>query len=262
MRLAHVVHGPLAGRHWLERWTARTPPDVVLANSRFTADTVPTVFPNVPVSVVYLPVEMAPVENRDAIRSAARAELDTPADATVILQASRLESWKGPAVFVEALGRLRDVPGWAGWLAGGPQTAEETAHFAELQERAAALGVTDRIRFLGQRADVPRLMAASDIYCQPNTGPEPFGIAFVEALTAGLPVVSTAIGGAREIVNDSCGVLVPPQDAGAVAEALRKLIADPARRAELGRAGPGRASQLCEPSAQLSEIAEAIRSTR
>jgi glycosyltransferase involved in cell wall biosynthesis len=259
VRLAHVVHGGLSGRHWLERRIARTPPDVVLANSRFTADTVPTVFPEVPVRVVYLPVEMAPVENRDAVRRSVRAELDTPADATVILQASRLERWKGPAVFVEALGRLRDVPGWVGWLAGGPQTADEAGFFVELRQRAAALGVADRVRFLGQRADVPRLMAASDIYCQPNTGPEPFGLAFVEALTSGLPVVSTAIGGAREIVDDSCGVLVPPQDAGAVAEALRKLIADPARRAALGSAAPARARTLCEPVRQIRTLAQLLR---
>ena len=49
---------------------------------------------------------------------------------------------------------------------------------------------------------VPRLMAAADIYCQPNTTPEPFGIAFVEALAAGVPVVTTAMGGPLEIVDD------------------------------------------------------------
>ena len=86
-----------------------------------------------------------------------------------------------------------------------------------------------------------RCWPSADIHCQPNTGPEPFGIAFVEALYAGLPVVTTRLGGALEIVNETCGVLVPPGDAGALAAALRRLIADPAERSRLGRAGPARA---------------------
>ena len=66
------------------------------------------------------------------------------------------------------------------------------------------------MRWLGQRRDVPELLAAADIYCQPNVGAEPFGIVFVEALYTGLPVVTTALGGALEIIDASCGVLVPP----------------------------------------------------
>jgi glycosyltransferase involved in cell wall biosynthesis len=257
-RLVTWIHDALSGASWVERGAARTRPDLAIANSRFTAGTVAAVFPGVPVEVVYLPVEVTPVEDRETLRRVVRAELDTPADATVILQASRLERWKGPAVFVEALGRLRDVPGWVGWLAGGPQKAGEATFYAELQQRAAALGLTDRLRFLGQRTEVARLMAAADIYCQPNTGPEPFGLAFVEALASGLPVVSTAIGGACEIVDDSCGVLVPPNSAGAAADALRKLIADPSRRRTLGAAAPARASALCEPSKQLKLVRRAL----
>ena len=122
------------------------------------------------------------------------------------------------------------------------------------------LGIADRVKFLGQRADVPRLMAAADVYCQPNTGPEPFGLVYVEALYAGLPVVASAMGGAIEIVNDTCGVLVPPGDAAAVAEALRVLIANAGRRRGLGEAGPARARQLCDPTRQLTALAEALGS--
>jgi glycosyltransferase involved in cell wall biosynthesis len=49
------------------------------------------------------------------------------------------------------------------------------------------LRIADRVRFAGQRDDVPRLLAAADLHCQPNSSPEPFGVAFVEALAAGLP---------------------------------------------------------------------------
>src|SRR5207244_2005466 len=121
-----------------------------------------------------------------------------------ILQASRLERWKGQAVHLEVLGRLKEVPGWAAWVAGGPQKAGEAEFLAELKAAAVANGVADRVRFLGQRSDVPRLMAAADVYCQPNTGPEPFGLSFVEALYAGLPVVTSGFGGASEIVTGEC----------------------------------------------------------
>ena len=73
---------------------------------------------------------------------------------------------------------------------------------------ATELGISDRVRFAGQRDDVPGLLAAADVFCQPNTGPEPFGIAYVEALWSRLPVVATQFGGAQEIVDDSCGLLV------------------------------------------------------
>jgi glycosyltransferase involved in cell wall biosynthesis len=127
-----------------------------------------------------------------------------------------------------------------------------------LQAEARAAGIADRIRFLGQRSDVPHLLAAADIHCQPNTGPEPFGIAFVEALYAGLPVVSTRIGGAAEIVNETCGVLVPPADPAALASALGALIADPAARARLASAGPARAGQLCDPGTALARLEELL----
>ena len=71
--------------------------------------------------------------------------------------------------------------------------------------RTTVEGGTD-VQGHDQRDDVPRLLAAADIFCQPNLGPEPFGIGFVEALSAGLPVITTATGGALEIVDGDCGI--------------------------------------------------------
>jgi len=257
--LAHAVHGDYSTPNRLDRWAARTRPDVVLANSRFTAGPAARLFPRSPVEVVYLPVERREVGDRDAVRREVRAEFGTPPGAVVILQASRLERWKGLAVHVTALGRLAALPGWEAWFAGGAQKAGEAEYLAELQAAARHFGVADRVRFLGQRADVPRLMAAADVYCQPNTGPEPFGLAFVEALAAGLPVVTSGFGGAAEIVNDSCGVLTASGDAAEVAAVLRGLITDPTCRAALGAAGPGRAHDLCDPAAALAGLAAVCR---
>jgi glycosyltransferase involved in cell wall biosynthesis len=155
---------------------------------------------------------------------------------------------------VEALGQLREVTGWACWLAGGVQRPSEQVYQDELRRRVSELGIGDRVQFLGQRTDVPRLLAAADIHCQPNTGPEPFGITFVEAMQSGLPVVTSPIGGAFEVVDESCGVFVPPGDVAGLAAALRRLIDNPAERSRLGSAGPGRAKQLADPSGRMARI--------
>ncbi|MFH1919422.1 MAG: glycosyltransferase family 4 protein [Planctomycetota bacterium] len=124
----------------------------------------------------------------------------------------------------------------------------------QLKEQTHRLGIADRVRFVGERSDVMRVLQAADVHCQPNVGPEPFGIAFVEALHARLPVVTTAIGGALEIVNKHCGALVPPKDASALSRELRRLIGDADLRRELGNAGPDRARQLCDPTRQMARL--------
>ncbi|MBV8606429.1 MAG: glycosyltransferase family 4 protein, partial [Singulisphaera sp.] len=215
-----------------------------------------SMFPGTRVELCHYPVA-APAVDR-TVRSEVRSELGTEDGAVVILQASRLERWKGQAVHLAALGLLRDVPGWECWLAGGAQKAGEAEFLAELRSAAERAGIADRVRFLGQRADVPRLMAAADVFCQPNTGPEPFGIVFVEALYAGLPVVTSGFGGAVEIVDGTCGVLTAPADTAAVAAALRELIRDPSRRRALGAAGPNRAESLCDPARQLGIAADVL----
>ena len=256
VRLVHFVHGEANGRHWLERLASRTPPDLVVANSRFTAGSVGNVFPGTRVEVWHYPVARPTLEG--PVRAEVRAELGTPDGTVVILQASRLERWKGQAVHLAALGLMRDIPGWECWLAGGVQKAGEAKFMAELRSAAERAGIADRVRFLGQRADVPRLMAAADVFCQPNIGPEPFGIVFVEALYARLPVVTSAFGGAVEIVDQTCGVLTTPGDAEAVAAALRSLIQDPSRRRALGAAGPGRARVALRPGPSTQRRSSAL----
>jgi glycosyltransferase involved in cell wall biosynthesis len=176
----------------------------------------------------------------------------------VILTVGRFEPLKGHAVLLGALGLLREVPAWTCWVVGGPQRPHEHRYRDELVAAAAALGIADRVRFVGPRSDVPAVMAAADVYCQPNTGPEGFGLTFVEALGAGLPVVTTAIGGGAEIVTRESGVLLEPGAAQPVAEALGELIADAPRRRALGAAGPARAAELCDPARQLPALAAAV----
>jgi glycosyltransferase involved in cell wall biosynthesis len=186
--------------------------------------------------------------------------LETAPEAVVIVQVSRLEEWKGHRTLLSGLALLRDVPGWTCWIVGGVQRAKEAPYLQSLKNLAADLQISDLIRFVGQRSDVPRLLAAADVFCQPNGGPEPFGIVFVEALYAGLPVVATAIGGAQEIVDGSCGRLVRPADAAALRDGLAELIGSSRMRQRLGSRGPARARALCNPKQQLLRMRTVLSS--
>jgi glycosyltransferase involved in cell wall biosynthesis len=240
---------------WPERKVAKMPPDRFICNSAHTAAAIARWLPGSPRDVVHPPVPPAAAVSPPD-RRRLRAELGASEDTVVILLASRLEEWKGHRVLLMAAQRLQGPA--AIWVAGGPQRRGEEPYFAELS-RLAAGAAPIPVRLLGERGDVPRLMSAADIYCQPNTAPEPFGIAFVEALAAGLPVVTTAAGGALEIVDERCGVLVRDASPEAVAAALQRLIDAPALRAALAAAAPPQARRVSDPAARLVEVRNLIR---
>jgi glycosyltransferase involved in cell wall biosynthesis len=243
--------------HWLDRLAARVRPQLVLYNSQYTQSTMRHAYAGIPGAVLYCPVQ-APPRATSAQRSALRHALATADDAIVVVQASRLERWKGHSDLIAALGELRHDERWVLWIAGA-RGGRARRYVAALDAQARDLEIRDRVRFLGEWTDVPGLLAAADVYCQPNTHPEPFGIAFVEALHAGLPVVTTAAGGALEIIDESCGILTEPGDRWALAEALRLLVRDVGLRRHLGRGGPERARQLCDPSVQVQRLRMVLR---
>lgn len=262
--LAHGVplvfwaHGGITGEHWLERWSSRTVPDLAIANSRFTASTVPKIYPHVPVNVLYCPV---PSECLQAdTRKEVRESLDTRKDDLVIVQVSRMEPWKGQTVLLESLARVKDLSGWVCWIVGGAQRPKELEYARKLEVLAHRLGIFHRVRFAGARSDVPQLLSAADIYCQPNVEPEPFGISIVEALYAGLPVVTSNFGGGAEIVDGTCGLLAEPGSPDSVARALRSLLESPALRRKLGSSAQHRARAVSDPARQLPMLRDLLAS--
>lgn len=248
------AHDALHGSHWTERLVARRVPERVICNSRYTSRVIDGWLRGVRTDVVYAPV--SPVPRDPAVRADVRREFGAADTTTVILLASRFERWKGHAELLRASAALDGD--WAIWIAGGAQRPHESRYETELRRIASALPDGRRVRFLGARSDIPRILQGADVLCQPNTAPEPFGLVFVEALSAGLPVVTTDAGGAREIVTPDCGVLLVPGDREALAAALQTLIDQPARRRELGNAGPARARELCDPSTQIAALERAL----
>ena len=250
--LVEWVHGALSGRPWLERWARRTRPDLVIANSVFTAGTVSAVFPGAPVDVVYAPARFPQTDQ--GARQRVREMLGASPRSIVVLQVSRIEPTKGHIAHLRALARLpRDVP-WLAWFVGAAQRDQERQLMAELGMLVAELELTERVRFLGERSDIHELLAAADVFCQPNATPDAFGLSFVEAMAAGVPVLTTRLGGALEIVDESCGVLVPADDREALAAALTRLVIEPEFRRSRSAGGPARARQLCDPAVRLGDL--------
>lgn len=249
-RLVLAIHGPATGPRWLVALARRVVPDFVIANSRYMSRH-PSLrlFAGVPTAQLYYPIDPS------GAGALAGSLPDTGSGGRPILCASRLEPWKGHAVLIEALASLRQRPDWSCWIAGGPQRAAERRYLAALRALVARHDLADRVHFLGQRSDVPALLERASIHCQPNTGPEPFGIAFVEALYAGVPVVTSDCGAAPEIITPACGVLTPPGDVARLAAALASLLDDPARLGAMRAAAPARARELCDPAVRLPELA-------
>jgi glycosyltransferase involved in cell wall biosynthesis len=252
MTLVLWLHDRVCGRTWVERWAGLTVPDLVISNSCFTSESVTAMYEAVPRAVLYAPVSPGASLSSEE-RSDTRRRLGADGETPVVLIASRFETWKGHRELIDVLARIPQP--WRLWIAGVPQRPTEAEYARSLRRHVTALGLDDCVLFLGERTDVPALMRAADVHCQPNTGPEPFGLVFIEALYAGLPVVTTAIGGAREIVTEDCGPYVPPGDSTALEAVLKGLLSDRAERRRLGAAGPARAASLCDPAQQLGRLA-------
>jgi glycosyltransferase involved in cell wall biosynthesis len=191
------------------------------------------------------PEELRSRKGRQATRAAEGA-----GEEIVVLSVAALVQGKGLDVLLHALATLaaEDLRPQL-WIAGdGPERAV-------LEELAATLAV--KARFLGRRRDVPDLLAACDLFVLPSRN-EGLGVAALEAMAAGRAVVASRVGGLAEaVVDERTGLLVPPGDAASLARALARLAREPALRARLGAAGPGRIGEGFRAD-QLLDAYEAI----
>lgn len=177
------------------------------------------------------PPDAAPVD---------RASLSTPADAPLLLGMGRLHENKAHDVSLQALAQLPEA---YLWIAGvGPLEAK-------LRLMAEALGVADRVRFLGWRTDASALYRTADICVFPSRF-EPLGNVVIQSWAHGLPVVAAASQGPKALIRDGeDGLLTSVDDADALADAVRRLLADPLLRNRLAAAGRARVA------AEFSETA-------
>jgi glycosyltransferase involved in cell wall biosynthesis len=165
--------------------------------------------------------------DRDETRVRLRVD---PRPAVAIV--ATLRDWKGHDDLLDAWTTLRErVPGWQLLIIGdGPRRVH-------LQNRVAAMGLVNEVRFTGNQDDVPAWFACAEIATLPSFGDEGVPQSLMQAAACGLPAVATPIGAIREAVLDGeTGLLVPPRDPAALAAALEQLMTDAALRARMGRA--------------------------
>lgn len=193
-------------------------------------------------------------------RAAARRALGIPDGAPALGVVAQITPWKGQDTAIAALSHLRDRhPDAVLLLAGEAKfvaretTFDNRAYEQQLHEQAAPLD--GAVRFLGEREDVPQLLAALDLLLVPSWS-EPFGRSIIEAMAMGTPVLATDAGGPPEILDDGVtGRLLPPRDAQAWADAAHALLTDDAGRAAMG-ASAREAAQRFDRDAYAAAIAE------
>jgi glycosyltransferase involved in cell wall biosynthesis len=203
--------------------------DAFLANSTWTASTLPPRLAAKPVRVAY------PVSGID---DRAPQPVRTPGAPLRVLSLSRLSEWKGVHVLLEAVQELqrRGLADRVQVSIAGDDVFGPNPYVHRLREAAAALG--GRVSFLGHLADVRGALGSHDVLVSCSLLAEPFGQVIPQGLANGLVSIGTAMGGPKEVLTDDVdGLLVPPGDAVALADALERLIADPVLVARLQQEG-------------------------
>lgn len=162
-----------------------------------------------------------------------RRELGAGPDEVVVTMVGRVIRTKGVLEFAEAARRLARENAPARFVLVGPDDPRSVDRLDREERRR----LEESVLWLGERSDVRDLLAASDVFVLPSYG-EGIPRVVMEAASMALPVVATRVPGCRDVVEDGAsGLLVPARDAGALAEAVRRLVADPAVRRRLGQAG-------------------------
>ncbi len=210
--------------------------DVLVANSRVTEYKLRACFPGTRIETIPPGIDLACVEQALALRSRTRQALQLRDDQWVVGTFARLQRWKGHKVFLHAVARARqDGFGGQAWIVGGATTHHDPGYEQELHRVTAELGLESCVKFFGSRADALALMSATDTVVHASVRPEPYGLVVAEAMALGRPVVATAHGGPLEMISEGKdGLLVPPGDPAALAEALLRLWRNPVLCQRLG----------------------------
>jgi glycosyltransferase involved in cell wall biosynthesis len=162
-----------------------------------------------------------------ARRARLARRLRAPDGRLVIGMVARLDPIKDQATLIRAFAEVaRRHPNAELWLVGDGVRA------GSLRDLAVAEGVADRVVFFGPRADVPELLGQMDVFAFSTTRDEGFGIALIEAMAAGLPVIASDVPACHEVLGaGSAGVLVPASDPAGLAQAIGALLGSEQRRA-------------------------------
>lgn len=210
----------------------------LIANSGFTAAALQEAGIGRSATVIGNPVDLDRFQMcSEAQRGSIRTRLGLTPDTVTLGVVGQITRWKGQMTAIETLRRLIPefpntqllIVGEAKFLHSSSRH-DNASYMEQLQHAAKDPAIDGRVSFLGERQDIPDIMQALDVLLLPSIG-EPFGRVIIEAMAAGTPVVASADGGPREIIEDTVtGMLADSRDLEAWATAARSLITNPELR--------------------------------
>ena len=233
--------------------------DALIANSTYTKSTLGPA--KARARVVHNAVDLSRFDRLRLSRADARARLGLGEGQPILAVVAQITPWKGQMDAIAIANTLlRSHPDLHLLLVGSPKfdsaatRYDNTAYFELLRQRVLDLGLMDSVHFLGERDDVPEILRAVDLLLVPSWE-EPFGRAIIEAMASGVPVAATNVGGPPEILGEpECGLLLPPREPRIWADAIGRLLGDPAQLQTMGERGQAAArSRFCVKS-HVNEI--------
>ena len=188
-----------------------------------------------------------------------RSELFPNASDTSIVTGvvTRITPEKGIHFLVRAIAELKGRIDTKLLIVGGPYFQKDIDYMNELKQEVVDLGVEDSVIFTGFLSDTRVVTSLLDVMLVPSIIPEACPRTIIEAMTVGTPVISTPLGGSKELVTPETGILVPPEDASAIADAIATLATDQKRLRAMGEASRNRAEQLFN-SERNTALTEAV----
>ena len=211
------------------------------------------------VHLIPLTIEVDRFTNAKDYREQSRQRFGIPANAFVAGIIGRIDKEKGQEYLIKAVQiLLQEDIHICGLCVGAETVGGEKGHLHYLQEMTEERHLTDLIYFRPFVEDAPQAFAALDVFVMASKS-EPFGMVTIEAMASGLPVIGTDAGGTTELLDyGKAGILIPPENEHAMAEALKKIYHDKALREQLVEIGQKRARELYSHTTQCTKTRELL----
>lgn len=206
------------------------------------------------ITCVHSGIDLARIDDAPEDTAAIRAELKVPEGHKLIGNVAALADHKGQRYLLDAIPAvLAERPNLVFAIVGDGELKDE------LQAQAAALGISDQVRFLGFRTDVPTLLKAFDLFVMPSHM-EGLGTSVLDALAARLPVVGTEAGGMPEIlIEGETGLVCPIKDSASLTKNLLRVLADPELAERMAEAGRARVEAMFSTTSMVEGTLEVYR---
>lgn len=201
------------------------------------------------IRLIYNGIDLSKFDTARGKRDPLRAELGIPDRAVLLIVVANLHPYKGHVDLIRAMAAMPEDANVHAIFPGRDMGERKT-----LERQIEELGLASRVHLLGERNDVPELLQASDIAIHPSHQ-EGFSNAILEAMTARLPVIATAVGGnVEQVESGATGYLIQPADSSIMAKRISELVSDEPLRKQMAEAGRARVEKLFSTEAMVQNF--------